>query len=233
MDGEGDAPNGLETAVVVDVEVLDYQTGLAGCRRGLRRREAALRARPSTSRDSASVAPALGIVSIFFPRRNTVMRSATRAPRRSLWLMKMIDLPCGAGSRGSSNSSRASCGVRTAVGSSRIEDVRAAVERLEDLDALLLRHRERVDAGVGVDGEAELLAELAHARARPLAVEKDPGVVGSTASTMFSATVITGIEHEVLVHHADAGARSRRWAERSRPAGRRRRISPASGLYSP
>ena len=40
-----------------------------------------------------------------------------------------------------SNSSFASCGVRTAVGSSRIRMLGAAVERLEDLDALLLPDR--------------------------------------------------------------------------------------------
>ena len=47
------------------------------------------------------------------------------------------------------------------------QDLRAAVERLQDLDALLLADGDPVDARVGVDGEPVALGELAHAlRAR-------------------------------------------------------------------
>ena len=39
------------------------------------------------------------------------------------------------------------------------EDARIAIERLEDLDALALAHSEAADGAIGVDGEAEILAE--------------------------------------------------------------------------
>ena len=58
-----------------------------------------LSTRRSTSRPTimrarlSSVAPSPGTVSIFFPRRRTVMRSAISSTSFSLWLMKMIDIP--------------------------------------------------------------------------------------------------------------------------------------------
>ena len=74
------------------------------------------------------------------------------------------------------------------------EDVRAAVERLEDLDALLLADGDVLDARVGIDREVERLGELLHALVAPRRrSSRTPAVVGSCASTMFSATVITGM----------------------------------------
>ena len=43
------------------------------------------------------------------------------------------------------------------------EDVRAPVERLQDLDALLLADRDVLDLRVGIDPEAELEREISHA----------------------------------------------------------------------
>ena len=43
------------------------------------------------------------------------------------------------------------------------QDLRAAVERLQDLDPLLLTDRDRRDRVRRVDGEPELLRQLAHA----------------------------------------------------------------------
>ena len=85
-----------------------------------------LSTRRSTSRPTmslaspSSVAPALGTVSMVFPRRSTVMRSAMASTSPSLWVMKMIDLPSACSERTIVNSSPASCGVSTAVGSSRM-----------------------------------------------------------------------------------------------------------------
>ena len=91
-----------------------------------RARTAALSTRSRTSRPTmsvarlCSVAPAAGSVSIFLPRRRTVIRSAMSVTSFSLWLMKMIDLPCSVRLLRIVKSSCASCGVSTAVGSSRI-----------------------------------------------------------------------------------------------------------------
>ena len=84
-----------------------------------------LSTRSSTSRPTirrarlSSVAPAAGSVSIFLPRRSTVIREAISVTSFSLWLMKMIDLPCSIRLPTIPNSSCASWGVSTAVGSSR------------------------------------------------------------------------------------------------------------------
>jgi hypothetical protein len=72
------------------------------------------RARPS------SVAPSRGTVSMVLPRRRTVMRSAISRTSFSLWLMKMMDLPSALRELTISKSSLDSCGVSTAVGSSRM-----------------------------------------------------------------------------------------------------------------
>ena len=48
------------------------------------------------------------------------MRSAISSTSFSLWLMKMIDFPSALRLRMIPNSSSASCGVSTAVGSSRM-----------------------------------------------------------------------------------------------------------------
>ena len=54
------------------------------------------------------------------PRRSTVIRSEMASTSPSLWVMKMIDLPSACSERMIANSSPASCGVSTAVGSSRM-----------------------------------------------------------------------------------------------------------------
>ena len=87
--------------------------------------------RPRSSRPVSAARPRA-------PRRITVMRSAIARTSFSLWVMKMIDLPARSRATAStSNSSSVSCGVSTAVGSSRMRHLRLAVERLDDLDALL------------------------------------------------------------------------------------------------
>ena len=68
----------------------------------------------------ASVAPAVGSVAMYLPRRSTVTRSAMSSTSLSLWVMKMTDVPCAVRLRRMAASSIASWGVRTAVGSSRI-----------------------------------------------------------------------------------------------------------------
>ena len=54
------------------------------------------------------------------PRRMTVMSSATSSTSRSLWVMKTIARPSSRSARITSINSPISCGVSTAVGSSKI-----------------------------------------------------------------------------------------------------------------
>ena len=83
------------------------------------------------------------------------------------------------------------------------EDVGAAVQRLEDLDALLLTDRDVPDARARVDVEAELIGELADAalgggrveqHAVPARLRREHDVLGDGHHRD---------QHEVLVHHPD------------------------------
>ena len=65
--------------------------------------------------------PAAGIpAAVTLPRRITVTRSAIWATSASLWLMKTTDVPSATIARSVRKRSWASCGARTAVGSSRM-----------------------------------------------------------------------------------------------------------------
>ena len=83
------------------------------------------------------------------------------------------------------------------------EDARAAVERLEDLDALLPTDGQRADLGVGVDLEPELLAELPDALVRVAPIEEDRVRHRLVAEEDVLCDREDRDEHEVLVHHAD------------------------------
>ena len=86
------------------------------------------------------------------------------------------------------------------------QDARLAVERLEDLDPLLLADRELPDPRPRIDGDPVALAELGHAlldrarveaeRAAEVAVIAEHDVLGDGERLD---------EPEVLVHHPDAG----------------------------
>ena len=90
----------------------------------------------------------------------TVIRSAISRTSYSLWLMKMMLWP----SLGEAAEDREDLLrlLRREDGRRLVEDEdpRLAVERLEDLDPLLPADRERADLDLGVDLEAEPLAEL-------------------------------------------------------------------------
>ena len=86
------------------------------------------------------------------------------------------------------------------------EDPRVAVERLQDLDPLLLADRELPDARARVDGEAVRLAELRDAPLDRRRVDEEP----ATLAAVVAEHDVLGDgerldEPEVLVHHADAG----------------------------
>jgi hypothetical protein len=83
------------------------------------------------------------------------------------------------------------------------EDARVAVQRAQDLHALLHADADVLDARVGVDGQAVAIGELAHARAGSLDVEQQaaPRLVGQHDVLGHGHD---RDEHEVLVDHADA-----------------------------
>ena len=94
------------------------------------------------------------------------------------------------------------------------QDVDAPVQRLQDLDALLLADGELLDHGVRLHVEPVRVREL-----------RDPSLAASVSRiglTLVAEDDVLGDgervhQHEVLVDHADAQARSRRGATRSSP----------------
>ena len=78
-----------------------------------------------------------------------------------------------------------------------------AVERLQDLDALLLADGDVLDLASGSIAKPKLVRQLAHARARRAVVEEDAAVSGSVAEHDVLGDRHHRDEHEVLVHHAD------------------------------
>ena len=72
------------------------------------------------SASCAGVAPAEGIWATRRPARSTATRCDTRSTSSSLWLMKMTLRPWATICARVANSDSLSCGVSTAVGSSRM-----------------------------------------------------------------------------------------------------------------
>jgi len=78
-------------------------------------------ARPTIMAANVCLSAWAGVVSpTIAPRRITMTRSEISITSRSLCVIKMIDLPWATSDRMILNNSSASCGVRTAVGSSKI-----------------------------------------------------------------------------------------------------------------
>ena len=86
--------------------------------------------------DASSVVDAEGnALPTTLPRRITVIRSATSRTSRSLWVMNTIDVPPSRRARMTRMRSSVSCGVSTAVGSSRMST------RASRLSALMISTR--------------------------------------------------------------------------------------------
>ena len=84
------------------------------------------------------------------------------------------------------------------------QDVRAAVERLEDLHALLHADGDVLNFGVGVDGQPVALGDLHHIFARGGHVQLHAlGGLGAEDNVLGDGEGLD--QHEMLVHHADAG----------------------------
>jgi hypothetical protein len=84
------------------------------------------------------------------------------------------------------------------------QDVGVPIERLQDLDPLLLAHRDGVDAGVRIHVELERSRQLAHATRGCAFVEQHAFPCGFRAEDDVLGHGHHRDEHEVLVHHADA-----------------------------
>ena len=114
-------PRSSQTGLQTDLQT-GWQTGSpaeAAAARGTRSTRCT--ARPTIACAScALLAPAAGSCATSLPARSTAMRWLTRSTSSSLWLMKMIASPCATSWPSVANSDSLSCGVSTAVGSSRI-----------------------------------------------------------------------------------------------------------------
>ena len=122
----------------------------------------------------SSVAPSRGTVSIVFPRRRTVIRSAISSTSPSLWVMKMIDFPSAWSERMIVEELHRL--LRREDGRRLVEDedLGASVERLQDLDALLHADRDRLDAGLRAHRQAEALGDVPDSLVGRLEVEEGP-----------------------------------------------------------
>ena len=159
-----DAAQRVAAAVAGRPEVVDLEHRLAELAVALDARRAAI------SRPTISDASERGVASAVVdgrdrscPPRSTVTRSETAFTSCSLCEMKMIVRPSSAITRSVSNSD---VGLLRRQHRRRLvedQDPRLAVERLQDLDALLLAERELPDARARVDGDPVALAELGDA----------------------------------------------------------------------
>ena len=84
------------------------------------------------------------------------------------------------------------------------QDVGAAIERLQDLDPLLLTDADPVDACIGVDREAVAVGQLAHAPPGGVVVEQNGVVLRLDPEHDVLGHRHHRDEHEVLMHHPDA-----------------------------
>ena len=89
------------------------------------------------------------------------------------------------------------------------QDAGAAIQHLHDLDALLLADRQVADQRIRVDAQTVFAAEPLDLGARgPEALVEQRPELGAEHDVLQHREGVH--QHEVLVHHADAGFRARR-----------------------
>ena len=179
-----------------------------------------LTARPTISSASwASESVGLAVPTTL-PRRITVILSAIARTSRSLWVMKTIALP-------SSRSDRITVDqlvdlLRRQHRGRLVEDQVLGVvgQRLQDLHPLLDADRQVLDQRVRVDVEPVALGELADRLPRLPHVQHAGGAVLPAEDQVLGHGEHLD-QHEVLVHHADAGGDRLLGVARRRVGGRR------------
>ncbi len=234
---EGDAAHGLEPALVAHLQVLDLEQRLTR----LRRRplvDAQQHLAPDHERREAVLGRALarhGLDRLAAPQdRDRGRRSSSTS--WSLWVMKMIDLP----SRLERAQDREQLVrlLRRQHGRRLVEDedVGAAVERLQDLDALLLADARSTRSSRRAARRGRSACEMSRTRSRRVVACSMNGPASSARSprTMFSATVITGMSMKcwctmpiprsiASLRRADPHRLAAHAGSRPRPGGRARR----------
>ena len=86
------------------------------------------------------------------------------------------------------------------------EHLGVAHQRLDDFNALLDSHREVLHEGVGIDVEPVAVRDLLDLAAGVVQVQEAAGLGGLGAERHVFRHGEHGHQHEVLVHHADAGS---------------------------
>ena len=116
--------------------------------------------------------------------------------------MKMTDLPSAVRESIMSNRPSTSMSVRTAVGSSRMRELGAAVEDLQDLNALLHADGHLGDFLIEVNLQAIAVRKLLDLLLVSRSVELGARALGSQDDVLQAGHGLD--QHEVLVHHANA-----------------------------
>ena len=115
-----------------------------------------------SSASSRSDVPAAATVATAFPRRRTVIRSATSSTSPSLWVMKMMDVPCSLSEPMTLEELVRLLRGQDCRGLVQDQEPRLAVERLQDLDPLLLGDADRLHPRLGTHRQAVALRQVAH-----------------------------------------------------------------------
>ena len=176
-------------------------------------------ARPTiSSARSASLAVPLRRSPTILPRRRTLMRSATSSTSPSLWVMKMRALPASRSERTMPKNSSTSCGVSTAVGSSKISTL---AERNSTLMISTRCWTPTGSSSISASGSTSrpYCSDIARtSRARSCAVQ--PAEAPRLELDAQHDVLGDGEhrhQHEVLMDHADAGGG---WRHRGRERAR-------------
>ena len=161
----------------------------------------------------------------------TVTRSVTAMISRSLWVTRITVLPC---SRSRAEHAKELVGLLRREHRGRLvedQDLRAAVERLQDLHPLLHADRQMLHHGVERHGQAVVPGDALQLGAGAgESARQPPAALDAEHDVLQHGEVVH--EHEVLVHHADArGDRVVRAVDVARRPWTR--ISPASARWKP
>ena len=182
--------------IVGDDEVLDLEQHLAGIGRAL------FDAQQHAAADhqfGELLGAGLGwscSVSTIAPWRMTDTSSVMAMISRSLWVIRMMVLPSSRRVREHAEQMVGLGGRQHAGGLVEDQDIGAAIERLQDFDALLLADREVLDDRIGIDVEAVFAWRGAAARARALSTlgREQRGVLGAENDVLETVKLSTSMK---------------------------------------